>query len=214
LNGSSETISVGLLSLGGLVVPVLGPDLSGDGPVSVFCCNSRPGQKAGLFRLLAISGGETIQEQVLELDAERCGEALFQVDFQSDDSGSILVTSQLLRGASQSLPESVSIQLPPTVAAVSEEEEWNLQAVRAQAVVRWYRAMLMERDVRIQLRDDFRRIRRLADDVDAAIRVDDHSSVLGGVTKLLALAIELEAQTGIPPFPSGTPLVFLPDPAG
>ncbi|MBR59388.1 MAG: hypothetical protein CMH54_15405 [Myxococcales bacterium] len=205
-------MSVGLLSLGGHVLPVLGPDLST--PVTVFCSNSRPRQESGLFRLLPVGGGEPLHEQIVPLDGVRCGEVLFQVTFESNESTTIHITSQLLRGSEASLPAPATIPLPSTATPISEEIQWNLQAVRAQAIVRWYRSMLMERDSRIALREEFRRIRLIADDVDEALHNEDRSTITNGVSQLLHLAKTLEAQTGILPFPADTPLVLLPDPSG
>ena len=215
--------SLGFTTLGGLVQPLIAADEPLPLERSIQGITYRPEQPGGLVQLVAFPKGHpdkavNLFQAAIKTKGRHPGSVRYTVTVKARETGEIELTvlevdtSAGLLSHTFKTPSDLN-GLEPVDCPESEELQGRLLAVHAEVMMRWFRGLLREREVRVGTRDIVYETRDATTALERAIDEGDAEILRKQIGVLRHYGDEVCRRTQCTSFPAEIPIVFFPESA-
>jgi len=222
--GSEATMlpyAFGFATLGGLVQPLIKAEEGLPIERSMHGICYRPEQDRGRIQVVGYPQGQpqasvALFDDFIKTGGKHPGSERYQLTLKVLDAthAEIIVmnlgSSKCLLTRTIHLPESLS-EHPEVDCPKADELESRLLAVHAEVMMRWFRGLLRERDVRVGTRDIVYETRDATTALEAAIHSGDMETLRQQIALLRHYGDEVCRRTQHITFPEELSLVFFPE---
>jgi hypothetical protein len=207
--------------LGGLVQPLVeaGEDLPVERSIRGICY--RPEQSKGRIQLVAYPQGQpeksvALFDDSIKTGGKHPGSELYELKLKVLEGGNIEVTAMNLQTGLCLLTRTVHVpanlsDLPEVDCPGAEELDSRLLAVHAEVMMRWFRGLLREREVRVGTRDIVYETRDATTALEEAIDSGDVDLLRQQISVLRHYGDEVCRRTQCSSFPEELKLLFFPE---
>ena len=213
--------ALGFVTLGDLVQPVIEPGTQALLEQSIHGTTYRPDQMQGRLQLVAYPEGHpehavSLLDRSIDVGGKHPGTELYKIDLKVLTNNEIEVHAQSISTESTLLLE--RLEYPGDLKSFetvdcpcAEELEARLMAMYAEVMMRWFRGLLREREVRIGTRDIVYETRDATTALESAIDSEDVDTLRQQIGVLRHYGEEVCQRTSLTAFPSQMPLIFFPE---